>query len=1269
MMTRIAGLFRTVVLLVSLGFALSAAAVPDNAAFKALLDRATVANYPNADTVTVYDCDSVIYQRDGLYVDVMEFCSKALTEAGRKGLRQLALPYRADYSTLAVESAMLISPDGTRTELDVAKRSKVSISTGDMSSNIFNPERKVLSFSVPELEIGGAICLKLRYVGIRTPFPGKFSTNFLLQDDVPILHAEVTVDAPAALPLNSIAIKDKVGDTVKFLGEKRRGDRIVYSWIARDVPQVFTEPKMPRLSGVAQRLLVSTAKDWPEISRWYYELCLPHINAVDDAVREEVKKLVAGKKSDEEKAMALFQFVSQKIRYTGVMAEKQAPGFEPHDVKDTFRQRHGVCRDKAGLLVAMLNLAGLKAYPVLFAASRPPVDEEVPASRFNHAIVAWEKAPGVHQLMDPTDETTRVFLPEYLANMSYLIAKPEGDVLRRSPSPPPESNLLSIRTRAEYLPDGSLRGESVFDFTGFNDLLYRHWFSNNSPSVMRQIFARSLQRAIPGCEVDDFNFSPADVRDMSKPLKVTVGYRAPELLPRLSEAELLPLPELIREFGVVRNYLRHADLDIRQHPLLFSTTCMVKEEFDLKLPRSVVVDVLKKHTTGGSSEAGFVWERTLTGSKDGIKGTSSAALTRLEVTPRQYPDFKQAVRRWTIAGSAAPFFRRDFSGRSPEELRRDFPDADSLIESCDTTLEVNADGSFELITDTRRRILTYSGVKEHSELKLGYNPHWETLKIEAVVISPTGVRQELEAKHVIDMDAGWVAGAPRYPGAKTKVAVFPGVAIGSVIESTVTHSYRNKPFMSFAMPFARYSPVAGAKFTVVMPDKSRQRISALPPGVDYRSFWKNGKSHHVWNSAACRQIPDELDSAPAELFAPTVFVSNGNYRTYAEELDEVCRKLASAPSPAVDEIVSGLKLTGSEREKAIKIRDYAAKRLRRAGPALNQQPFSCLTPPERTFADGYGNSADCAIALAALLQRAGIEYKLVARSSYPFVREREDQLRNYPENCFSDLLVYLPSLKVYLNDTDQYDALGATVNSNMIGLELPAGKLIAIRSKYRFEDEEKTKIDISINSGGSADIRVTRQYYGALFGRENRRFSEMTPEERRQYGETLVNALSPAARPDGGVQADFRGYPGVVSFRCRIENFIESSDGRIQFELPGLAATARSLGTTDARRRTPLLRARAVNKSVKYAISYPDNWRVVRRRPPHELFGKRSGAYYQSNIVEKRGMLMIDTILSLPVELIRPEDYIELVRMQRDLNSLSFRRVVLEPESKEGNRP
>ena len=46
-----------------------------------------------------------------------------------------------------------------------------------------------------------------------------------------------------------------------------------------------------------------------------------------------------------------------------------------------------------------------------------------------------------------------------------------------------------------------------------------------------------------------------------------------------------------------------------------------------------------------------------------------------------------------------------------------------------------------------------------------------------------------------------------------------------------------------------------------------------------------------------------------------------------------------------------------------------------------------------------------------------------------------------------------------------------------------------------------------------------------------------------------------------------------------------------------------------------------------------------------------------------------DTKLTLPVELVQPHDYIELVDLQRDLNSLSRRRVLLEAEGRKEKRP
>ena len=81
------------------------------------------------------------------------------------------------------------------------------------------------------------------------------------------------------------ALKDEVKGTVKFT-QKTSGDRIIYKWSARNVPQVIPEPGMPEFHTCVQRLLVSTAGSWAEVSRWYWQLCRPRLDAVTPAMKK-----------------------------------------------------------------------------------------------------------------------------------------------------------------------------------------------------------------------------------------------------------------------------------------------------------------------------------------------------------------------------------------------------------------------------------------------------------------------------------------------------------------------------------------------------------------------------------------------------------------------------------------------------------------------------------------------------------------------------------------------------------------------------------------------------------------------------------------------------------------------------------------------------------------------------------------------------------------------------------------------------------------------
>src|SRR5437016_1025113 len=235
-------------------------------------------------------------------------------------------------------------------------------------------------------------------------------------------------------------------------------------------------------------------------------------------MKKTVDELTASGQTDMAKIKTVFFHVAQKIRYMGLTPEKDRPGFEPHDVKLTFNNKYGVCRDKAALLVAMLKAAGFNAYPVLVNVGTKR-DQDVPEPGFNHAIVGVELKKGEHILMDPTAENTKDLLPSYECDQSYLVCRPDGDTLRTSPIVPPEQNMMRVKTMGTLSAAGRLEARCELSFAGINDNEYREMFSRMKPDDKRRFFERNLKRTVPGARLISVKIFPEDVRDMATGLR------------------------------------------------------------------------------------------------------------------------------------------------------------------------------------------------------------------------------------------------------------------------------------------------------------------------------------------------------------------------------------------------------------------------------------------------------------------------------------------------------------------------------------------------------------------------------------------------------------------------------------------------------------------------------------------------------------------------------------------------------------------------------
>ena len=123
--------------------------------------------------------------------------------------------------------------------------------------------------------------------------------------EIDLLEKDVLNGKESSDRSNSKNLLDKIENTISYTSTIE-DNTTIHKWEVKDVPRMFPERNMPPISSVVQRLLVSTVADWQTISRWYWNLCLPHINATTPEMKEKVTELIKGKKTDIEKVKTIY---------------------------------------------------------------------------------------------------------------------------------------------------------------------------------------------------------------------------------------------------------------------------------------------------------------------------------------------------------------------------------------------------------------------------------------------------------------------------------------------------------------------------------------------------------------------------------------------------------------------------------------------------------------------------------------------------------------------------------------------------------------------------------------------------------------------------------------------------------------------------------------------------------------------------------------------------------------------------------------------------
>ena len=1247
-------------------FSLQAADLPPELTFAPLPDAtqvlaraasATTNRFPDADTVLVDNLVREAVHADGTSVHLDDEYTRILTEKGRRdnSVRSFYIP--TAYSTTTVMRAERIKPDGTRTAIDPATNGRLMVDPGQMGANIYDPNNKIFQLSIPNLEIGDILHLTALQTNYKTRVPDTWADLNTFEGEQPILAYTYEVATPASRPLLHNHLRDPVSNTVTYAASTLADGRTLHHWVIHDVPQMFPEPDMPAADTVVQRILLSTAPDWPALSRWYAQLCQPRLDAVTPEMRATVSNLVAGIADRDEKIRALFKFVSQDIRYMGITTENVAPGYEPHDVCMTFSNRYGVCRDKAALLVAMLRLAGFDACPVLInVGSR--MDPEGPVPYFNHAIVGIARPEGGYQLIDPTNESTHDLFPAYLCNRSYLVASPTGCVLRTSDVPPADQQLVQIRTRGTLDEAGTLALDIVIAFEGINDTAYRGKFLRAKPEERRRFFEGILKARLAGAEITAFRLTPEQLQNTAEPLKAAISCRVKDYPVTGTGMTLLSLPWLGTSIGYVNFLADNASLEKRKYPYVTQLACGVDEAIAIDCSRAIGAP-LQLPPAARIQRSGVEFLMSAGMTNQTLTGRLRYLLTQPEFTPAEYADLKQSLRDIEFAARHRPVFA-SATGTSQADVR---------VLSDTTRMDLASPHAWTTTRTIVRQVLTYAGKKRFAELKMPFNPAWQSAElVEATVSNRDGTVRSVAPQEINLMDAEWVAGAARYPAGKIRVVSLPGVEVGSIIRTTVRRTQHDAPFFSCEQDFGGFEPADATVLEIAAPADLPLLIETCHADALHSSCTTNGATlTHRWEAAALPAIKPEDDLPPWPVYRPAVLASAGDWASYGRELRRAFNIAMRADTNVRERartLVHGLH-DPDARLKAI--RDDVAKTIRADGPSFLDLPLTTLSPADRTLADGYGHSADRAILLAAMLRAAGFEADPVLVSSAPRLTPALlDPFVATPQiGLYDHVLVKVQHghKPIYLNDSDQYAEPGTTPHDQhpLFTLEGNPGR-VAVAPQYR--DRTLTEWTIALEADGRATITTTNWYFGTACSSFRKEYEEMQPEERSRHFQGLVADISQSAAATGALVTATDAYPGYRSFAVTAERYAVREGKTLTLLLPDAGQPLISLRADQ--RSNPLLVAQPRETDWICRVILPAGIRTIPVLPPeveHALpdgLGHVQLSVQRAELPDGRTQVTLQRRTTLEAAILPPDTYPALLEINRHLTHQQMRTILAE---------
>ncbi len=434
-------------------------AILDSVLQDAIKNAPPATQYPNSSYARLLDLGNVTVKPDGTTVSEYRVTYKLYkNNAISQRLAEVTLPYNSSYQELRVLNAKTIKKDGT-----VLSVSATDMRDGGIAGDyLMYDDAHGVSFSMPGIEDECVIDYTFQMTTHPLFLPGQFTTYWGFSGFEPVGISRLTLKLPADKPLKFKMYNDKFEPVITASADGRTK---TYVWEKKNMAPLEYEPGMPKADDVKVWMEASSLSGWQDVATWFWGLQQPQARP-SDTIRATVKSLVTDKMTDEDKTRAIYDWVANKTRYVGL--EFGISAYKPHAASEVHDKQYGDCKDKANLLITMLDLAGIKAHPVLLhAGERRMVGDGLPTlNAFNHCIAVAD-VNHKEVWLDATAETCAYGdIPDGDRGVQAFVVRGGKGQFETIPRYNPDDNSLELKTKISMLADGSAQTQSQATMRG-----------------------------------------------------------------------------------------------------------------------------------------------------------------------------------------------------------------------------------------------------------------------------------------------------------------------------------------------------------------------------------------------------------------------------------------------------------------------------------------------------------------------------------------------------------------------------------------------------------------------------------------------------------------------------------------------------------------------------------------------------------------------------------------------------------------------------------